>query len=88
MKKNKSKNYKQITKNVDTTLKSNFIEFIWKILLVWKSGNFETWQKKLNFLFQIVEEDDQIEPSDAGAVPPPKQLTLERQLNKSILIGE
>ena len=36
----------------------------------------------------LIEEDDQIEPSDAGAVPPPKQLTLERQLNKSILIGE
>jgi hypothetical protein len=33
------------------------------------------------------QEDDLAEPSDAGAVPPPKQLTLERQLNKSILIG-
>ena len=29
-----------------------------------------------------------MEASDQGAVPPPKQLTLERQLNKSILIGE
>ena len=28
-----------------------------------------------------------MEASDQGAVPPPKQLTLERQLNKSILIG-
>ena len=32
-------------------------------------------------------EEDQLELSDQGAVPPPKQLTLERQLNKSILIG-
>ena len=29
-----------------------------------------------------------MEASDQGAVPPPKQLTLERQLNKSILIGD
>ena len=33
-------------------------------------------------------EEDHVEASDQGAVPPPKQLTLERQLNKSILIGE
>ena len=33
------------------------------------------------------QEEDQAEASDQGAVPPPKQLTLERQLNKSILIG-
>jgi len=33
------------------------------------------------------QEEDQVEASDQGAVPPPKQLTLERQLNKSILIG-
>ena len=32
-------------------------------------------------------EEDHVEASDQGAVPPPKQLTLERQLNKSILIG-
>merc|ERR1719336_3255064 len=33
------------------------------------------------------QDDEAVEASDAGAVPPPKQLTLERQLNKSILIG-
>ena len=33
-------------------------------------------------------EEDHVEASDQGAVPPPKQLTLERQLNKSILIGD
>ena len=36
----------------------------------------------------IQAEEDHVEASDQGAVPPPKQLTLERQLNKSILIGE
>ena len=40
---------------------------------------------KLIFIYLIKE--DEVEPSDAGAVPCPKQLTLERQLNKSILIG-
>ena len=33
------------------------------------------------------EEDPQDLQDGQGAVPPPKQLTLERQLNKSILIG-
>ena len=33
------------------------------------------------------DEDGQDVNDGQGAVPPPKQLTLERQLNKSILIG-
>ena len=37
---------------------------------------------------KCLQEDDAVETSEAGAVPPPKQLTLERQLNKSILIGK
>ena len=43
-------------------------------------------KKKLKTLPSQAEEDH-VEASDQGAVPPPKQLTLERQLNKSILIG-
>ena len=38
-------------------------------------------------LTPLQQEEDHVEASDQGAVPPPKQLTLERQLNKSILIG-
>ena len=37
--------------------------------------------------YEQQDEDGQDVNDGQGAVPPPKQLTLERQLNKSILIG-
>ena len=50
------------------------------------SSSYKLKSKKLKTLPSQAEEDH-VEASDQGAVPPPKQLTLERQLNKSILIG-
>ena len=64
--------------------------FFWKC---WRNTEIDIQPKDkpsigANKTAKCLQEDDAVETSEAGAVPPPKQLTLERQLNKSILIGK